>query len=240
METVKLVDWTIDPIGIMYWAWQNMHNPIDPDGPSEPIDEKTKRHFLKVVAKIPHQSVLEYVKLTFYINGSRAFQQQLTRSRKSVFSIQSLRIVNAGAFAEEKNYHTQPEADIPEYHEAMLAIQKMYNELTKVMPVEAARGILPLNINSPITWSVNLRELVHILELRFCKNAQYEFRIVASKIKQLVAEKIDPDIAAILFRPHCQQFGYCNSPAPCNLVTELGRYHNIVPTRNIGKLGLKS
>jgi thymidylate synthase (FAD) len=120
-------------------------------------------------------------------------------------------------------YHCPSGVDEKSYHRIMLSIQRKYNFLIKNgAPVEAARGILPLNINSPITMTLNFRSLVHMLELRMCENAQGEFKIIADLMAKEIAKKVSDDFANIFLKPPCEKYGFCNSPAPCKKVT-LGR-----------------
>jgi thymidylate synthase (FAD) len=82
-------------------------------------------------------------------------------------------------------------------------------------PVEDARGVLPLNIHSPITMAINMRALYHMLELRFCENTQEEYRMVAEQMKREVAEKMHPLLAKPMV-PMCFKNKKCPSPVPCN------------------------
>lgn len=217
----KLVNCIPMPMETAYWAFQNMHNKVGYEvQPFKSHEEKID--FLTVLSKIPHTGVLEFIKPVWYIDGSRAFQQQLTRTRQAVFSIQSLRIVNVDEFADTDYYHTPPMMSpdaLSYYHETMYMIQERYRGLLdRGAPVEAARGVLPLNIMSPITTAIDLRSLVHTMELRMCKNAQGEYRDVAAMIYKEVEEKIDADFARLFFKAPCQKFGFCTSPVPCDMV----------------------
>jgi thymidylate synthase (FAD) len=218
---VKLISWTSEPIKTMFWGFLNMHNKV-PDNLSEiNLTEEKEQKFLELMIKQPHQTVFEYVKTTWLLeNVSRAFQQQLTRTRQASYSIQSLRIVNPGNFADERNYHI-PSSIVSknlqgEFHSSMLTAQEHYSHLVKSgASTEDARGVLPLNIFSPITMSIDLRALAHMLELRMCLNTQEEFRIVAKQMKEEIGNKINRYLADNLFMPNCEKEGICNSPVPC-------------------------
>ena len=81
---------------------------------------------------------------------------------------------------------------------------------------EDCRGILPLNINSPVTFSCNLRDLYHALELRYCNNSQEEAREVANLIKkEIIAKMEDGDLLARCMVPVCFKTGKCPSPVYC-------------------------
>ena len=218
---VHLISWTNEPIKTMFWAFLNMHNKV-PDSLIEiNLTKEKEKKFLELMIKQPHQTVFEYVKTTWLLeNVSRAFQQQLTRTRQASYSIQSLRIVNPGDFATDRKYHV-PDSSVSrnlqgEYHSAMLASQEYYQNLVKSgASTEDARGILPLNIFSPVTMSIDLRALAHMLELRMCLNTQEEFRKVAAQMKAEIGRKINKYLADNLFMPNCEKDGVCNSPVPC-------------------------
>lgn len=153
-----------------------------------------------------HKVAIEYVNIIFIIkNVSRAFQQQLTRTRHASFSIQSMRMVTKTNFASDGQYTMPPyldDAQKSEYHEAMLEIESKYNKLiSSGVPIEDARGILPLNIHSDITMSINLNALYHMLGQRLCVNTQWEFRQVATQMKELVYKNIGPIFSAPIDAP---------------------------------------
>lgn len=218
---VTLINWTPKPIETMAWAFLNMHNPVPNNLSKLKLTQKEKVEFMDMLNKIPHQTVLEYVNMVFLVEGaSRVWQQQWTRNRKFSFSIQSLRIVNVGKFADNKEYtkssliKSKPEAE-KLYDETMLYLQERYNKLISLgCPTEDARGILPLNIHSPVTFACNLRDLEHALELRYCYNAQEEAREIAQLIKQEIATKMDKLLTTSMV-PVCFRTGRCPSPINC-------------------------
>lgn len=233
-----LINFTPDPLETAYYAFQNMHNKIGTV--VKPFENKSiKIQFLETLSRIPHQTVLEFIKTNWHIEGSRAFQQQLTRTRVAAYSIQSLRIVNVGTFADDKYYYVSKKLkDKKRFHIAMKDSQDHYNELIKMgEPVEDARGVLPLNILSPITMTINLRSLVHMMELRMCKNAQGEFRDIAKQMYKEVEQKIDSDFSRIFFKPPCQKIGVCPSPVPCDLVPSVYKKTISGDVENIGIMG---
>jgi len=222
MLEVKLITFTNKPIETMYWAFMNMHNPI-PDSLDEvKLEDEEREAFLDMLMKQPHQTVCEFVNTVWSIKGaSRAFQQQLTRTRTAAYSIQSLRIVNVEDFADDKGYTktsklAENDAASKLYEETMKSIQETYTKLIEMgCPVEDARGILPLNIHSPITMSINMRSLYHMLALRFCDNTQEEYRSVAQQMKDEIAHKMHPLLAKPMV-PMCFADKKCPSPVPCN------------------------
>lgn len=178
-------------IALAVSAWASDHFYESEDQFSDQQAEELAKKGIKAF----HRVALEYVDMTFIIkNVSRAFQQQLTRTRHASFSIQSMRMVTKSGFATGGHYTMPPGLDEEQqklFHKNMLKIEEMYgNMIWHGNKVEDARGILPLNIHSDITMHINLNALYHMLQQRLCVNTQHEFRQVAAQIKALVREKL--------------------------------------------------
>lgn len=218
---VKLVSWTEKPLETIYWAFMNMHNKVPDCLDFLQLSDEERDSFFEMLVLQPHQTVFEFVNTNWYLGGlSRAFQQQLTRTRHAAYSIQSLRIVDVGNFANNGEYTASsalkkiPNA-MERYEKAMHDSQQAYRELIDMgCPIEDARGVLPLNIHSPITMSINLHALYNMLGLRFCDNTQEEYREVAKLMRDEIATKIHPVLTKPM-RPMCFGLGYCPSPVPC-------------------------
>lgn len=230
MPTVTLISWTQEPLKVIYNCFMNMHNEIPSDLSKVIVSKRELADFMEMLVKQPHQTVFEFVNTVWKIDGaSRSFQQQLTRTRDAAYSIQSLRIVNVGNFAKEgrytKSYAIESRPEIEQlYDETMLMLQDRYRKLISLgCPIEDARGILPLNIHSPITMAINLRSLYHMTSLRFCENAQAEYREVAKQMRDEISIKMHPLLAKPMV-PICISTGKCPSPVPCN------KYPNIEKT----------
>lgn len=215
---VSLINYTPDAIPLMCWARRVMHSPV-PDAldelkanPEKWLGMKMNEYVEKILLKDGMPTFLEYINLTFKLeNVSRALQQQLTRHRIGFsYSIQSLRCVDLPKFAEDKTYHNPfPEktSDHKDYHNKMLQIQHIYNKVLKGgVPTQDARGFLPINIYSTITFSCSLRALIGMVNKRLCLKTQQEFRDVAIKIVEEI-EKIDSRLIA-WFKPPCS-YGRC-------------------------------
>lgn len=66
---------------------------------------------------------------------------------------------------------------------------EVYEEATSLgLARELARGVLPVNLYTQFYWQVNLRNLLHFLELRLHPHAQYEIRVYAEAIAEMVKE----------------------------------------------------
>jgi thymidylate synthase (FAD) len=140
--------------------------------------------------KQPHHTPFEYINLNWKVeNVSRAWQQQLTRHRVGFsYSIQSLRVIDPGDFATRHAYTIPSDVkDVDAYHESMLSIQHDYRAaIDRGESTEVARGLLPLNIHSPVTFSCTYRSLIGLLKQRLCVAAQEEWREVAKQMREAV------------------------------------------------------
>jgi thymidylate synthase ThyX len=82
MVKVTLMSWTEKPIETIYAAFMNMHNKIQGDLNYIELSKQELESFMEMLMKQPHQTVLEFVNTNWLIEDvSRAFQQQLTRTR---------------------------------------------------------------------------------------------------------------------------------------------------------------
>lgn len=218
---VELISFTPDPIQLMMYVFKNMLG-IVPSSfekflnetwwPSELDDE-----FMRYLA---HESlsggVQEFVSTVWYLgNVSRAFQQQLTRHRTAAYCIQSLRVQPQAHFAEKMDYHMPPDAeDKAAFKSTMRTIQTLYDNLLAKESPQVARGVLPLNIYSPITMVVNLRNLRELVCTRLCNLVQGEFKNVAFLMVNEVCEKIGEEFR-VLFRRPCERLGFCPHAEGC-------------------------
>ena len=180
-------------------------------------DKHTREDKLKLldyVIRSGHHSVLEHCQLTFFIDGiTRATSHQWVRHRHASISQQSQRYVQ---FKDGKfNY------DIPAtianssvqgmFEGAMLHLGSIYQQLVDAgIPAEDARAVLPNACLTNMTWSCNLRELIHICNERLCSCAQLEARTLARHIKEEVVNQL-PFMEDYLV-PKCELLGYCNEP----------------------------
>lgn len=68
------------------------------------------------------------------------------------------------------------------------AYELYQNLISKGVSREIARIVLPLNVYTEFYWKMDLHNLLHFLTLRCDKHAQYEIRIYAEKILEIVKE----------------------------------------------------
>lgn len=138
------------------------------------------------------QSSWEFVDYIFSITGvTRAFTHQLVRHRAgTAFAQQAQRAVGM------ENFSTMippsvmaSEAAREEWNNTMFHINEGYMELQeRGIPKQDARGVLPTNILTNITFKANLRTLHDMGLKRLCVRAQGEFQEVFRAIRQAVVE----------------------------------------------------
>ncbi len=210
--SVELFTFTKDPIksialAVSAWSSESITESVDS------IDDEIAEVYTKKALKAFHRTALEYVDTVWVIqNVSRAFQQQLTRTRLASFSIQSMRVVTKNGFATNGHYTMPPGLDKDSqmlFHETMLNIEENYNKAIGMgIATEDARGVLPLNIHSDITFRINLNALYHMLSQRLCVNTQWEFRVVALMIKREIEQKIGKILSDPISAP-CVKINKC-------------------------------
>lgn len=142
------------------------------------------------LCKLGHLSPFEHVSFTFGIDGvSRTLLAQLTRHRIASYSVKSQRYVSERDFS----YVIPPK--IAQSNEAldiflgiMDRISKNYEELSKIVPKEDARYILPGACETSIVTTMNARALLNFFSLRLCMRAQWEIRALAQNMLKLVLQ----------------------------------------------------
>ena len=203
------------------------------DAFSEINTEITEKHWnlVKKVLSSGHSSIAEHINFTFAIEGaSRALLSQLTRHRAGVvFSVMSQRYVEIKESKQELleilNRYEGPE---------MNAIcDKYFIQFKDMIPSdlirtlceyrdlvdggckpEDARMVLPNATKTNITMTINLRELMHVANLRLCSRSQLEIRQLFQEIKKEV-EKVEPRLATLLV-PSCEaNHGICFEEKSC-------------------------
>ena len=172
---------------------------------SEEYEEWCKKNekFVKTLIKVKHFGVLEHVSFTFHISEiSRALTHQLVRHRMASY----LQMSNRHAKPEKNGYVEPPiiketseltpeEASGKQillydmYTVALGEAYKFYEELIKHgMKIEDARYVLPPAFFTHITFTANLRTIIHFLELRLAHGSQWEIKELAVKIFDLIYE----------------------------------------------------
>lgn len=181
---------------------------------SKMSDEEVCR-FVNMLASMGHMSPIEHISFTFAIEGiSRTCSHQLVRHRIASYSQQSQRYVDLKDTFQyiipEAIYNNDKAREL--YIESMDSDFYKYKEITDALcndyiksglnekaalkkALEDARFALPNACETKIIVTMNARSLLHFFEERLCNRAQWEIRIVASKMLDLVLD-ICPNIFA--------------------------------------------
>ena len=180
------------------------------------VDEEKMLNLVKKVLSSGHHSTVEHCQFVFAISGvSRACTHQLVRHRHMSFSQKSQRYVTEkGEFEYVTPKTIENSALNEEYKEMMKKISDFYGKLVEAgIPGEDARSVLPNAATSSLIVSLNLRELMHLAQLRLCTNAQLEIRTLVRKMCDLVVEQ-EPWLKDYLV-PKCEIKGYCDEIRGC-------------------------
>lgn len=179
----------------------------------------SEENMLKLVKKVlssGHHSTIEHCNFVFSISGvSRACTHQLVRHRHISFSQKSQRYVTEKGQFEYLVPPTVEKTELKqEYDEMMKQISEFYAKMVEQgIPAEDARFILPNATTSSLVASLNLREFIHLANLRLCTNAQHEIRNLVKKMCELAIQK-EPWLAEYLV-PKCEAVGFCNEIRSC-------------------------
>ena len=177
--------------------------------PIELIEQEPNTDLILKIARSGHLSTFEHVVCTFAIEGvSRSLLAQLTRHRLCSFSVQSQR------YCKMDNNFIIPETlkDNKEIiGKTLNQIIDCYNELIENgIKKEDARAILPNATCTNLVMTCNLRELIHICNLRLCKRAQAEIRELTGLMRKEVIKEL-PFMKEFLV-PNCK---HCTEAKGC-------------------------
>ena len=216
--SVKLISKPQNILKTIYTACRTCYSSLLPQEIFEGADDEEK--MLKLITRVissGHYSTIEHIQLSFAIsNVSRACTHQLVRHRHMSFSQKSQRYVKEkGEFD-----YIIPEtiAQNPEFSEKfvkhMSEVADLYQYYINhgVMP-EDARAVLPNATSSSLVASLNLRELIHLANLRLCTRAQLEIRTLIKKMCDEVIKE-EPWLKGHLV-PKCERLGYCDEDKSC-------------------------
>lgn len=215
---VKLISKPNNLLKTIYTACRTCYSADTPINIYNTADDEEK--MLKLISRVissGHYSTIEHIQISFAIsNVSRACTHQLVRHRHMSFSQKSQRYVKEkGQFdyiippTIEKN----PELK-EKFEQFMSDISNKYQEFVEAgIPAEDARFVLPNATASSMVASLNLREMIHLANLRLCSRAQYEIRTL---VKMMCDElsKQEPWLKDYLV-PKCVRLGFCDEDKCC-------------------------
>ena len=215
---VKLISYPENMLKTIYTACRTCYSADTPLNiyDKDVTDEKMLSLIKRVIGS-GHYSTIEHIQVSFAIsNVSRACTHQLVRHRHMSFSQKSQRYVKEkGPF----DYIIPPtiardEALKEKFIQFMEEISKKYLEFTEAgIPAEDARAVLPNACATSMIASLNLRELIHIANLRLCTRAQYEIRLMVKAMCDALIKE-EPWLKPYLV-PKCERLGFCDEDKSC-------------------------
>lgn len=171
-----------------------------------------------------HMSVLEHVSFTFAISGvSRALSHQLVRHRMASYSQQSQRYVKAVELEYVCPPSLREETSLERafFLDSLKAAEHAYRTmLDSGVTAEDARFVLPQAVATNLVMTMNCRELLHFLEERCCRKAQWEIYDLAWEMRDILDGML-PEVFETA-GPKCWRIGYCPEEKGCGAYPKRG------------------
>lgn len=186
---VQLIEYTQNPEAVVAAAAAQCYNPGFAGDYYQPDINEAGVKRIKFCIEHGHTSVLEHASFTFAVEGiSRACSHQLVRHRLASYSQQSQRyITNNDLFAFVTPASIRDSKFLPMYADFMVDVHELYAKMVEAgVPAEDARYILPNACEANIVVTMNARELRNFFSLRCCSHAQWEIRMLAGSMLDLV------------------------------------------------------
>lgn len=161
--------------------------------------DKNKRELVRDLLRKGHFGPFEHATAFFAVEGiSRVTMAQITRHRHMSFDVQSMRYVDfedADVVVPDSMEENTEQRGLYEYvprHNYEVYVEEgfhLYEEMVDAgVPEEDARFVLPLGTKVNMTFSCNIRTLLHVLDLRHSGKAQWEVRELAEQIIEELEE----------------------------------------------------
>lgn len=173
-------------------------------------DPDSDRRLVERLVKAGHLSTLEHAQATFMVSGiSRVCLAQLTRHRHLSFTVESGRFTHAipdntvfpPTISQLANSNRKAKEVYRKAMEAFRISFSTYFDLIDAgIPLEDARFILPLGMDTRLALSGNLRAFYEFIQKRKGKDAQWEIRELALRIAKILTQ-----YAPSIFRSLCDE-----------------------------------
>lgn len=217
---VRLISKPDNMLKTIYTACRTCYSVDSPLNIYDCDSARDEEKMLKLISRVVssgHYSTIEHIQISFAIsNISRACSHQLVRHRHMSFSQKSQRYVKEkGQFDYLTPDSIENNSELKQkFDDFMSKISDFYLELTEAgIPAEDARAVLPNAASTSMVASLNLRELIHLANLRLCTRAQKEIRILVKRMcDELIKE--EPWLKDYLV-PKCERFGFCDEDKSC-------------------------
>ncbi len=225
---VRLISKPENMLKTIYTACRTCYSADSPLNIYDCDSAQDEEKMLKLISKVVssgHYSTIEHIQVSFAIsNISRACSHQLVRHRHMSFSQKSQRYVKEkGQFDYLTPDTIENNSELKQkFDDFMGKISEFYLELTDAgIPAEDARAVLPNAASTSMVASLNLRELIHLANLRLCTRAQKEIRILVKRMcEELIKE--EPWLKDYLV-PKCERWGFCDEDKSCGRMPVKGQ-----------------
>ncbi len=216
---VKLISKPSDMLKTVYTACRTCYSSKSAveiyDNTNNDVDKML--NLIKKVISSGHYSTIEHIQVSYAISGiSRACSHQLVRHRHMSFSQKSQRYVEEkGQFKYIVPKSISKNIDLyKKFNDFMENTSEFYKEMVEngIKP-EDARSILPNAASTSMVASLNLRELIHLCNLRLCTRAQDEIRELVKKMADCLIES-EGWLKEYLV-PKCERLGFCDEHKSC-------------------------
>lgn len=185
---------------------------------SEDEDHRLVRRLIKD----EHTSPVEFASVVLQIKTPIFVARQWMRHRSGTFNefsgrysefpeefyVPELSRIQAQSTFNKQGSAGVLEGDLPEHltdeirNASKVAYESYRRLLDNGLTRELARSVLPVNYYTVFRWNVNLHNLFHFLRLREDPHAQYEIRVYAEAIHEILKEHFP--IATEAFEQHIQ------------------------------------
>lgn len=164
------------------------------------VTHEQRRRYFEQLQSTKLKAPFEFVKFHFMIEGvTRSFTHQMVRQRTAVFAQESMRFAVKDNLDEETPLPPSmyglrdDDPRVVVWRKAINNAQDAYTALVEAgVPAEDARGLMPHQVTTRLHYSTDLRALQDHAGNRLCTQAQFEWRLVFSKISEAIRE----------YRPH--------------------------------------
>lgn len=168
-----------------------------------------------------HGRVEEYPDVEMVLEGysARCIRELYTHIIGTTRLQESTRYVNCEDF--QFYEPDMPPAAKNLYENYMKNCKENYKSLIHLgVSKEDAANILPLGMHTKIVWKVNLRALIHFMEMRLCSRAYKEIRILCNDIMSALSDySVEWNhICLNYFKPKCLWSGKCTEKKSCGRV----------------------
>lgn len=219
---VDLLKYTDDPEKVVALAARLCYTKSSIGELNNDLSDAYVAKLVEKIISLGHLSVLEHASFTFGVEGiSRATSHQLVRHRIASYSQQSQRYVEYDELETVLPPSIASNADVREkFGNAVKSLEEIYRwMITRGVPVEDARYILPNATVTRVIITMNARELNHFFQLRCCRRAQWEIREMAKSMLKKARE-----VAPVIFGrsgPGCLRGGCTEGEFTCGKPDEV-------------------